>query len=100
MTHDLSSAHAEACTLPPIRIYTMPLADLTASALTPLGASAPLHDSAQSGNTLYARLALHDDERTLALGCNSGTVTLWDTWAAARSSDYKPAVLAGAHTSK
>lgn len=39
----------------------------------------PLFHPAQRGNTLYARLALHDDERTLALGNNSGTITIWDT---------------------
>lgn len=30
-------------------------------------------------------MALHDDDRTLALGCNTGVVTVWDTHAAALS---------------
>lgn len=30
-------------------------------------------------------MALHDDDRTLALACNSGVVTVWDTHAASLS---------------
>lgn len=42
----------------------------------------PLYDASQRGNSLYARLALQDDERMLALGNASGTVSIWDTHAA------------------
>lgn len=45
----------------------------------------PLYHDLQRGNTLYARMALHDDDRTLALGCTTGVVTIWDTHAAALS---------------
>lgn len=68
-------------------IYTLPAADLLTPNTTGIGLPAvPLFDAAQRGNTLYARLALHDDERTLALGCNSGTITVWDTHAATLAS--------------
>ena len=38
----------------------------------------PMYDDAQALNTLYARVSLYDD-RFLAVGCNTGNVTLWDT---------------------
>jgi denticleless len=66
-------------------IYTLSAASLSTAATptTSLGLPVvPLFDAAQRGNTLYARMSLHDDERTLALGCNSGVVTVWDAYAA------------------
>lgn len=68
------------------RIYTMNSADLLQSGTTQLGHTIPpLFHPAQRSNTVYARMALHDDDRTLALGCNSGAITLWDTHAASLS---------------
>lgn len=68
------------------RIYTMKCADLLQTGTTQLGhAIPPLYHPAQRSNTVYARMALHDDDRTLALGCNSGAITLWDTHAASLS---------------
>ncbi|PWN33396.1 WD40 repeat-like protein [Meira miltonrushii] len=67
-------------------IYTLPLYDLKARSTTDLGLPiGPMFDPAQRGNSLYARLALHDDERTLALGCSSGAVSVWDTHAASKA---------------
>ena len=67
-------------------IYTLPLYDLKARSITDLGLPiGPMFDPAQRGNSLYARLALHDDERTLALGCTSGAVSVWDTHAASKA---------------
>jgi hypothetical protein len=62
------------------RIYTINCSDFLQSSFTSTGFPiAPLYHDLQRGNTLYARMALHDDERTLALGCNTGVVTVWDT---------------------
>lgn len=67
-------------------IYTLPLDDLKASSISDLGLPiGPMFDPAQRGNSLYARLALHDDERTLALGCSSGSISVWDTYAATKA---------------
>lgn len=38
-----------------------------------------LFHPSQLGNSLYNRVALAPDGRTLAMGCNSGDVVLWDT---------------------
>ncbi|UZJ54982.1 hypothetical protein CBS101457_004302 [Exobasidium rhododendri] len=65
------------------RIYTIECADFLQTSTTSTGYPVPpLYHEAQRGNTLYARMALHDDDRTLALGCNTGVITLWDTHAA------------------
>ncbi|PWN19114.1 WD40 repeat-like protein [Microstroma glucosiphilum] len=77
------------------RIYSLPLSSLSpsSSSSSPLGSSLPpasasfaneeeptvLYHSTQLGNSLYNRLALCPDERTLAIGCNNGSVVLWDT---------------------
>lgn len=79
-------------------IYSLALADLSPT-LTPLGRAPALSAPAQRGNTLYARLALSGDGRSLALGCHSGTVALWDTWAAARETNHQPVMLQ-AHAKK
>ncbi|WFD35144.1 ribokinase [Malassezia cuniculi] len=42
------------------------------------GDTVTLYDEAQASNTLYARMSLYND-RFLAVGCNTGDVTLWDT---------------------
>ena len=109
------------------RIYTIDGSDFLQSSTTQTGFPIPpMYHDVQRGNTLYARMALHDNDRTLALGCNSGVITLWDTHAAAlalgevssSSSDYdgqgepreeyltsltgaaRPAILDGAHDIK
>lgn len=65
------------------RIYTINCAEFSKSSSTATGFPIPpLYHDVQRGNTLYARMALHDDDRTLALGCNTGVVTIWDTHAA------------------
>jgi hypothetical protein len=65
------------------RIYTVSCSDFLQTSYSGTGhPNIPLYHDEQRGNTLYARLALHDDDRTLALGCNSGVITLWDTQAA------------------
>ncbi|KAL4399380.1 proteasome-mediated ubiquitin-dependent protein catabolic protein [Malassezia pachydermatis] len=43
----------------------------------PTWEASAMYMDVQRQNTLYARLAMHDD-RFLALGCNSGDVVLWD----------------------
>ncbi|PKI83605.1 hypothetical protein MVES1_002830 [Malassezia vespertilionis] len=54
----------------------------------PWGRTEPIayFSEAQGQNTLYARMALHQ-ERFLALGCNSGDVVLWDTCAPLSAAD-------------
>ena len=65
--HRLYAACTDGC------IYT-----LSSGADEPLAPAAPaLYHPVQRQNTLYARLALHQ-ERFLALGCNSGDTVLWD----------------------
>ena len=78
----VSSTHIySACT--DGRVYTSSLSDLSSgSSSTSLGIPSPaLFDAATRTNSLYARLALHDDERSLALGCHSGKVAIWDAFA-------------------
>lgn len=79
------------------RIYQMDLAwlspgssgDLTSSQQQDGGVSGSppawidsttvLYHPSQLGNSLYNRLSLCPDDRTLALGCNNGCLVLWDT---------------------
>lgn len=68
------------------RIYSLPLSSLSPSSSSGSSTSfvneeepTVLYHPTQLGNSLYNRLALCPDERTLAIGCNNGSVVLWDT---------------------
>jgi WD40 repeat protein len=66
------------------RIYSLPLSSLTPSPGTSTSfineeEATVLYHPTQLGNSLYNQLALCPDERTLAIGCNNGSVVLWDT---------------------
>lgn len=79
----ISGAHQQkmyaACT--DGRIYRLPLSSLEPGATTECdaGLEAPLFHPAQMGNTLHNHLSICPDDRTLAMGCNNGSVLLWDT---------------------
>lgn len=74
-------------------IYVLDTSDV-ARALPP-GEARALCADAQRLNTLYARLALHED-RFLALGCHSGDVVLWDTQVA-HAPEGRGGVAGGGH---
>jgi hypothetical protein len=59
-------------------IYTIPTSSLYESLNVTQGSGTPLYSDIQRQNTLYAKMALSQDERMLAIGCNSGDVMLWD----------------------
>lgn len=69
------------------RIYGVPYSTLEPGGNVHLGAFSgeagieTLYHPRQLGNSLYNHLALCPDGRTLALGCNSGDVVLWDVQA-------------------
>ncbi|PWN26442.1 WD40 repeat-like protein [Jaminaea rosea] len=86
--HGSSSSHTlwAACT--DGRIYGVPYHlldpagsssfDILAQRDEELASIETLYHPTQRGNSLYNRLSLCPDGRTLALGCNSGDVLLWD----------------------
>ncbi|CAO1638933.1 unnamed protein product [Sympodiomycopsis kandeliae] len=61
------------------RIYQTPLSTLTPDSLTDSLSLPPLFHSTQLGNSLYNHISLSPDEKTLAIGCNNGSILLWDT---------------------
>lgn len=60
------------------RIYSTPTASLLEGLTVTQGGGRPLFASVQRQNTLYAKMSLNDDDRLLAIGCNSGDILLWD----------------------
>ncbi|WFD28228.1 hypothetical protein MNAN1_003234 [Malassezia nana] len=73
-------------------IYVLDASDV-GRALPP-GEERALWSEMQQGNTLYARLALHED-RFLAVGCRSGDVVLWDTQALSTPALGRPGAAGG-----
>lgn len=58
------------------KIYSLPLSTFLDSHLTSSEVQT-LYDPVQCQNTLFSRMALLDD-RFLAVGCNTGSIALWD----------------------